>query len=141
MKQLLVFVLFASLFCWLAFSPVYKHVLLIRQALLRQEVDYLLEIGASGTYGYIDERMVAESRERLSRHGFQPSQLEYVIGSTSGEPADDPAAPLPRGVGLLLEIRYPYERLMDIDRLIGLTPPGPEARISASGMKMSEYVP
>ncbi|HEY8528498.1 MAG TPA: hypothetical protein VIL22_02310 [Paenibacillaceae bacterium] len=141
MKQLLVFVLFAPLFCWLAFSPVYKHVLLIRQALLQQEADYLLEIGASGAYGYIDRVMVAESRLRLARYGFRPELLEYDVGSTNGMPADQPSEPLPRGVGLRLEIRYPYERLLDIDRLIGLDVPGPEGRIAASGMKMSEYVP
>lgn len=141
MKQLLVFVLFAALFCWLMFSPVYKHVLVIRQALLQQEADYLLEIGASGTYGYIDGGMIAESRDRLASHGFQPGGLEYEVSSTTGVPADDSFSPLPRGVGLKLTIRYPYDRLLDIDRLIGIDPPPESARLSAGGMKMSEYVP
>jgi hypothetical protein len=141
MKQLLVFVLFASLFCWLMFSPVYKHVLLIRQALIQQEVTYLLEMGASGRYGYIDQEMVTESRERLSAYGFDPNRLSYEIASTSGAVADDRFAPLPRGVGLRLTIRYPYDNLLDLDRLIGLAPPANDARLSASGMKMSEFVP
>lgn len=28
--------------------PVYKHVVIVRQAVLQKEVDYLLEIGANG---------------------------------------------------------------------------------------------
>ncbi|WP_027094518.1 hypothetical protein [Cohnella thermotolerans] len=140
MKQLLVFLLFAALFCWLMFSPVYKHVLVIRQALLQQEVDYLLEVGASGRYGYIDGAMIDESKARLASHGFQPSLLEYAVGSTTGADASLPSRPLPRGVGLKLSIRYPYEKLLDIDRLIGIDPPA-DAEISAAGMKMSEYVP
>lgn len=141
MKQILVFVLFAAMFCWLMFSPVYKHVLIIRQALLQQEADYLLEIGASGRFGYIDGGMLTQSRERLAGYGFQPGQLEYVVSSTSGEPADDASTPLARGTGLRLTIRYPYDNLLDVDRLIGLASAPAEARITANGMKMSEYVP
>ncbi|MBB6694826.1 hypothetical protein H7B90_25855 [Cohnella xylanilytica] len=141
MKQLLVFLLFAATFCWLMFSPVYKHVLVIRQALLQQEADYLLEVGASGRYGYIDAAMIGESKARLARHGFDPSRLEYTVGSTTGADAGLPSLPLPRGVGIKLTIRYPYERLLDIDRLIGIEPPSASEGISAAGMKMSEYVP
>jgi hypothetical protein len=141
MKQLLVFVLFAALFCWLMFSPVYKHVLLIRHALLQQEADYLLEVGASGLYGYIDGTMLAESRGRLAAHGFKPAMLEYEVRSTTGVSADDGMAPVPRGAGIRLTIRYPYDHLLDIDRLIGVTPPPDEERMTAGGMKMSEYVP
>ncbi|CAI6080309.1 hypothetical protein [Cohnella sp. JJ-181] len=141
MKQLLVFVLFATLFCWLMFSPVYKHVVVLRQALLQQEADYMLEIGASGRYGYIDDTMVADSRARLSEYGFRPALLEYEVTTTSGLAGTDPAAPLERGSGLRLVIRYPYDGLMDIDRLIGVDPPPGEARLAAAGMKMSEYVP
>ncbi len=140
MKQLLVFVLFSALFCWLMFSPVYKHVLVIRQALLQQEADYLLEIGASGRYGYIDGGMLAESRSRMAAYGFQPGSLEYEVSSTTGAPADDPSRPLGRGTGLRLVIRYPYDNLLDIDRLIGIQPPSASARLTAAGMKMSEYV-
>jgi hypothetical protein len=46
-----------------------------------------------------------------------------------------------RGTGIRLVIRYPYDRLLDIDRLMGIEPPPESARISAAGMKMSEYVP
>lgn len=141
MRQLLVFVLFAAMFCWLMFSPVYKHVLIIRQALLQQEADYLLEIGASGRYGYIDSGMLMASRERLSGYGFQPEELEYEVTSTNGASAQDPTSPLERGAGLRLTIRYPYDNLLAIDRLIGIEPAPADARIAASGMKMSEYVP
>ncbi len=141
MKQLLVFVLFAALFCWLMFSPIYKHVLVIRQALLQQEVDYMLEIGASGRYGYIDGWMVEDSRSRLAQYGFSAGLLEYEIHSTTGAESGNPANPLPRGTGLQLRIAYPYENLLAIDRLIGLSPPSENARLSGRGMKMSEYVP
>jgi len=141
MKQLLVFVLFAGMFCWLMFSPVYRHVLVMRQALLQQEADYLLEIGSSGRFGYIDRHMIEESRSRLAAYGFRPGNLEYFVASATGEPADDPSRPLMRGTGLKLTIRYPYDRLLDIDRLMGIRPPPESARITASGMKMSEYVP
>jgi hypothetical protein len=140
-KQLLVFVLFAALFCWLMFSPIYKHVLVIRQALLQQEADYMLEVGASGKYGYIDAGMVAESRDRLSQYGFSPSQLNYEISTTTGAEGGNAAIPLPRGTGIKLLISYPYENLLQIDRLIGLDPPSEDARIAGGGMKMSEYVP
>jgi len=140
-KQLLVFILFATLFCWLMFSPVYKHVAVLRQALLQQEADYMLEIGASGRFGYIDGAMIAASRERLSQYGFQPEQLEYEVTTTNGLSGTDPAAPLERGSGLRLVIRYPYDGLMNIDRLIGVEPPLSTARLAAAGMKMSEYVP
>jgi hypothetical protein len=140
-KQLLVFVLFSALFCWLMFSPIYKHVLVIRQALLQQEVDYMLEIGASGRYGYIDREMVDDSRGRLAEYGFTSALLEYEIESTSGADSGNSMLPLPRGTGIRLRISYPYENLLHIDRLIGLAPPSEDARISGRGMKMSEYVP
>lgn len=141
MKQLLVFVLFSAMFCWLMFSPIYKHVLVIRQALLQQEVNYMLEIGASGQYGYIDEDMVAASRERLGAYGFNAALLEYEVASTSGAEGGNASMPLPRGIGLRLRVTYPYERLLDIDRLIGIAPPSEDARMSGRGMRMSEYVP
>lgn len=141
MKQLLVFVLFAAMFCWLMFSPIYKHVLVIRQALLQQETDYLLEVGASGKYGYIDGVMVAESRNRLAQYGFNPASLNYEISTTTGEEGDNPQAPLARGTGIRLLISYPYENLLNIDRLIGIEPPPADARIAGRGMKMSEYAP
>jgi hypothetical protein len=123
------------------FSPIYKHVLVIRQALLQQEVDYLLEVGASGRYGYIDGGMVAESRGRLSQFGFSAPLLNYEISSTTGAEGNNAANPLPRGAGIKLLITYPYENLLNIDRLIGLEPPSEDSRIAGGGMKMSEYVP
>jgi len=123
------------------FSPIYKHVLVIRQALLQQEADYLLEIGASGKYGYIDGGMIAESRERLMRYGFSAPMLQYEVTTTTGAEGDNSSIPLPRGTGIHLRISYPYENLLNIDRLIGLAPPSQNARIAGGGMKMSEYVP
>ncbi|MFS0723747.1 hypothetical protein [Paenibacillus sp. 1P07SE] len=123
MKTLLMFVLLASTMCWFMFSPIYKHVFMVRQAVLQKEVDYMLEVGAAGSYGYIDGAMVAASRERLSAYGMDADRAEYEVSSSSGLTATNPAAPLLRGTGLILTIRYPYERLFEIDRLIGLTPP------------------
>ncbi|MBB6638470.1 hypothetical protein [Cohnella thailandensis] len=140
MKQILVFLLFSGMFCWLMFSPVYKHVLVLRQALLQQEADYLLEVGASGRYGYIDEALIAESMARLEESGFEPDKLEYEVGSASGAEAGNASMPLARGEGIKLIIRYPYDGLLNIDRLIGIEPDD-DAFLSASGMKMSEYVP
>ncbi|MGG1639501.1 hypothetical protein MHH56_06715 [Paenibacillus sp. FSL K6-3182] len=141
MKQILVFVLFAGLLCWLMFSPIYKHVLIVRQAVLQQEVDYLLEIGASGTYGYISEEMQEQSRQRMARFGMQADKIEYKLATTSGVAASNPSAPVVRGTGISLTLSYPYEDLFEIDRLIGLAPPLPGERMRAFGMKMSEYLP
>ncbi|MFX3632673.1 MAG: hypothetical protein ACE3L7_18360 [Candidatus Pristimantibacillus sp.] len=141
MKNILVFILFAAILCWMMFSPIYKHVLIVRQAVLQQEVDYLLEVGASGTYGYIDEAMMEQSRERLAGFGMRSEAVSYEVLSETGDVATDASAPLPRGTGIKLTMSYPYEDLFQIDRLIGLTPPAPDERMRAFGMKMSEYVP
>jgi hypothetical protein len=123
------------------FSPIYKHVLIVRQAVLQQEVDYLLETGANGDHGYIDAAMMQQSRERLEGYGLLPGNVSFEVSSTNGWDATNPLSPLPRGVGLSLSISYPIEGLFEIDRLIGLTPPLSDARIRAAGMKMSEFVP
>lgn len=141
MKQILVFVLFSSLICWLMFAPVYRHVAILRQALLQKEADYLLEVGASGRYGYIDGEMIEASRRRLESKGFDPALLDYAVSTTSGADATNRNAPVLRGTGIRLVISYPYGRLFAIDRLIGLAPLPGDARMSAGGMKMSEYVP
>jgi len=141
MKQLLVFILFAATLCWFMFAPAYKHVLILRQALLQKEVDYLLEVGANGSHGYIDAGMINASKYRLANHGFNVSDLEYTVTTTSGADGTNPDAPVPRGTGIRLELSYPYERLFDIDRLVGLEPPPQGLRMTAAGMKMSEYVP
>lgn len=141
MRSVLVFVLFAATLCWLMFAPVYKHVFIVRQAVLQQEVDYLLEIGANGAHGYIDAAMIASSRDRLASYGLEPGKLVYEVVSTSGEDATNPQSPVKRGTGIVLTIHYPYERLFAIDRLVGITPPDEHERITATGMKMSEYVP
>jgi hypothetical protein len=141
MKQILVFILFAAMLCWAMFAPIYKHVVMFRQAMLQKEVDYMLEIGANASHGYIDGAAIEASRLRLAGHGFKPDQLEYVVTTTSGADGTNPAAPVHRGVGIGLVISYPYENLFEIDRLIGISPPAEHARMSAAGMKMSEYVP
>lgn len=141
MRQLLLFVLFAAMMCWMMFSPIYKHVVIVRQAVLQQEVDYLLEVGASGTYGYIGSGMLQQSAERLERLGLRPEELAYVAETTSGVSATNPGVPVPRGTGMALELSYPYENLFMIDALIGLNPIGPDERMRAYGMRMSEYVP
>ncbi|GIQ71015.1 hypothetical protein DUZ99_01525 [Xylanibacillus composti] len=141
MKQLLVFVLTAGLLCWMMFSAAYKHVAIARQALLQKEVDYLLEIGANGSHGYIHDAMIAQSKSRLEERGFDTSRLTYEVTTTSGLPGHLRDQPVPRGTGLLLTIRYPYGDLFAIDRLIGMTPPDPELQMAATGIKMSEYVP
>lgn len=141
MKQILIFVLFAALLCWLMFSPIYKHVLIVRQAVLQQEVDYLLEVGASGSYGYISGEMQEQSRQRMARFGMRPDKIEFELAAANGLDASDPSAPILRGTGISLMMSYPYENLFEIDRLIGLTPPLSNERMRAFGMKMSEYVP
>lgn len=127
--------------CWFMFSPIYKHVLIVRQAVLQQETDYLLEVGANGDHGYIDSAMMEQSKLRLASFGLQPGLVEFELSATNGASATSPAMPLPRGVGLSLAVSYPVDGLLAIDELIGLTPPPADARLKAAGMKMSEYVP
>jgi hypothetical protein len=141
MRNILVFVLFAAMVCWMMFSPIYKHVLIARQAVLQQETDYLLEVGASGSYGYIDAAMMEQSRERLEAFGMQPELVDFEVTADNGLMATDAASPLPRGTGIMLSMSYPYEDLFQIDRLIGLTPPPPGSRMRTFGMKMSEFMP
>lgn len=141
MKQILIFLLFAAMLCWFMFAPVYKHIVVVRQALLQQEVDYLLEMGANATYGYIDAVMLTASSFRLEEFGFSPERLQYNVTTTSGAEGTNPDAPVQRGIGIRLEITYPYGQLFQIDRLIGITPPSDEGKMRAKGMKMSEYVP
>lgn len=141
MRSLLMFILFAGMLCWMMFSPVYKHVLIVRQAALQQEVDYLLEVGASGSHGYIDAAMVAQSKQRLAAIGLRGDELQYEVASSDGSVATNASAPLLRGTGLELAITYPYDGLFTIDRLVGIDPPPTDARMRAYGMKMSEFVP
>ena len=141
MKQILVFILFSALLCWFMFSPIHKHVLIVRQAVLQKEVDLMLEIGANGSHGYIDDIMVEDSIQRLEERGFVASDLTYVVTTSSGDEGTSAERPVLRGIGIQLTVTYPYQRLFDIDRLIGIDPPDAADRMAASGMKMSEYVP
>lgn len=139
MKQLLAFILLTSLLCWFMFAPVYKHVLIVRQAALQKEVDVMLEIGANASHGYISMTMIEQSKQRLADIGFEPSDLIYTVHTTDGSPGTDPTQPLIRGNGLQLSISYPYDNLLQIDRLIGIYT-SREGRMAAGGLKMSEYV-
>jgi hypothetical protein len=141
MKQILAFILFATMLCWFMFAPVYKHVIILRQALLQKEVDYLLEIGASGLHGYISPAMVAASKVRLQDRGFVPNDLAYSVTTTTAVNGEDPGKPVKRGIGIGLQLTYPYNRLFVIDQLVGISVPSTAARMGATGMKMSEYVP
>lgn len=138
MKPLLVFVLMASMLCWMMFAPTYKHVHLMRWAVLQSEADYLLEIGANASHGYIDEAMIASSRLRLTARGFQAELLEYVISAEDGTPAHLATMPVPRGVGMQLVIQYPVSELLSIDRMIGIDTPA-ASWIVAEGWRMSEF--
>lgn len=108
---------------------------------MQKEVDYLLEVGANGNHGYINTLMIEDSRRRLADRGFETSKLLYKVETTNGVNGMEPTAPVLRGNGIKLTITYPYQRLFEVDRLIGITPPSGEERMGASGMKMSEYVP
>ncbi|MNR29092.1 hypothetical protein D3C85_1464560 [compost metagenome] len=141
MKQILVFILFATLLCWFMFAPVYKHIIIVRQAVLQKEVDYLLEVGASGSHGYINSAMIAESRARLAERGFVPGDIAYEVETSTGVSGMNAASPVWRGTGLRLKMTYPYQRLFVIDQLVGITVPAESDRMGATGMKMSEYVP
>ncbi|MEW9701249.1 hypothetical protein [Paenibacillus sp. SI8] len=141
MKQILVFILFAALLCWFMFAPVYKHVIIVRQALLQKEVDYLLEIGSNGSHGYINQTMINDSKDRMKARGFEPTDLVYTVTTTSGADGTHAGLPVWRGVGLSLKLTYPYHRLFVIDQLAGIAVPAQTDRMGAAGMKMSEYVP
>jgi len=141
MKQILVFILFSAMLCWFMFSPIYKHVLIVRQAVIQKEVDFLLEVGANGSHGYISDAMLQASRERLSARGFISTELQYVVTTSSGDDGTDSARPVLRGTGIRLLISYPYQQLFEIDRLVGISPPDASSRMTAHGMKMSEFVP
>lgn len=139
MKQILAFILFASLMCWILFSPIYKHVLLTRQAVIQQEVDFLLEVGASGKYGYVTDTLIADSKKRLANLGFNPANLQYDISSSLNfTPTSEQR--LPRGEVMTVTISYPYENLFLIDALIGIEPFGEHERMRSFGVKMSEYI-
>lgn len=140
MKQILVFILLSGLLCWLMFAPIYKHVAIMRHALLQQEVDYLLEIGANGDHGYISSAMLEQSRQRLAEKGFNPDSLVYTVRTSTGISAMNSESPVPRGTGIELRITYPFGHLFTLDQLIGLNGPEPDKKMAAYGMKMSEYV-
>lgn len=140
MRQIIVFVLLSGLLCWLMFSPIYRHVVVVRHALLQQEVDYLLEIGASGDYGYISNAMIEQSKQRLSQKGFNPEFLVYEVTTTTGASGMSSLFPVPRGTGIGLHISYPFGNMFLLDQLIGVRGPDPESTMMAYGMQMSEYV-
>ncbi len=141
MRQILVFVLLSGILCWLMFAPIYKHVVIVRHALLEREVDYLLEIAANGEHGHLGASMIEQSRSRLAAYGFEGTLLEYTVSTDTGAVATDASSPVQRGEGIFLRISYPFGNVFAIDRLLGLSGPSPNERMSAQGTKMSEYVP
>lgn len=141
MKQILAFLLLSLMMVWFTFAPVYKHILILRQASLQKEADYLLEVGASGRFGYIDAAMIQSSRQRLAGIGFEGGDLEYTITTTTGTDGTRADRPVIRGTGIRLVITYPYGNLFGIDRLLGIGAPDSQERMGAAGLKMSEYVP
>ena len=140
MKQILAFIMFSTIICWMMFSPIYKHVLITRQAILQQEVDYLLEVGASGQYGYISGSMVDQSKKRLAKFGLKTEELQYAVSSTAGQLFINDVYRVGRGEGIILSLSYPYERLTAIDALIGINPIPEGQLMRADGIRMSEYV-
>ena len=140
MKQILAFIMFSTIICWMMFSPIYKHVLITRQAILQQEVDYLLEIGASGQYGFISGNMVDQSKRRLARFGLKTEKLQYEVSSTAGQLLLNDGYRVDRGEGIVLSLSYPYERLTAIDALIGIESVPEGQLMRAYGLRMSEYV-
>ena len=141
MKQILVFILFATMLCWFMFAPVYKHVIIVRQAVLQKEVDYLLEIGANGSHGYInstdDSGFQGSDGGKRLHSGRSRLHGRYDYGGRG----NGSGMPVWRGTGLSLKMTYPYHRLFVIDQLVGITVPAGSDRMGATGMKMSEYVP
>ena len=140
MKQILAFIMFSTIICWMMFSPIYKHVLITRQAILQQEVDYLLEVGASGQYGYISANMVSQSKQRLVRFGLKTEKLQYEVSSTAGQQLINDGYRVVRGEGIVLSLSYPYERLTAIDALVGIESMPEDQFMRAYGIRMSEYV-
>lgn len=141
MKQIIVFILLSTMLCWLMFSPIYKHVLIMRQAVLQKEVDHLLEIGTNASYGYINEAMLNASRDRLLERGFNSTEIIYIISTTNGVSGTDANERVIRGEGIHLRISYPYHNLLHIDQLIGISISTSKERMAAGGIKMSEYLP
>ncbi|URN92576.1 MAG: hypothetical protein NAG76_11755 [Candidatus Pristimantibacillus lignocellulolyticus] len=140
MKQILAFIMFSTIICWMMFAPIYKHVLITRQAILQQEVDYLLEIGASGQYGYISANMIDQSKIRLAKFGLSTGRLQYTVSSTEGQLVVNDSYRVGRGNGIALSLAYPYERLTAIDALIGIEPVPEGQLMRVYGVRMSEYV-
>lgn len=140
MKGILSFVLLSGVICWMMFSGVYTHVLLSRQVLLQQEVNYLLEVATQARYGYISSSLITESKARLASHGLEEGNLTYLISSTTGQSAEDALHPIPRGEGIILKISYPFDGLLDINQLVGIHPPSSDAKINGFGQRMSEYI-
>ena len=135
-SPILVIVILAPLLVWLMLKPTYQHVLILRHAVIQKEVDYLLEQGAR--LGYVSTDMQNDSKQRLIDRGFESGKLEYSITSDTGSSATDPLNPLTRGIGLIVEISYPYDNTFLIDRLIGIDPPPATDRLKAKGIQMIE---
>jgi hypothetical protein len=140
MKGILSFVLLSGVICWVMFSGVYTHVLMSRQVMLQQEVNYLLEVATQSRYGYVSTELISESKLRLASRGLDSGKLDYLISSTTGQSAVDAIHPVPRGEGIILIISYPLDGLLDINQLVGIQPPSADKTINGFGQRMSEYI-
>ena len=140
MKAILSFVLLAGVFCWLIFSGMYNHTLLLRQGALEQEVELMLETATQAQNGYVSATMIERAMQHFEAKGMSRNKVQFTTSSTSAQSASNPLTPIPRGEGIRIQASYPYDGLLNINRLIGMVVPGDTDRFSYSATRMSEYV-
>lgn len=140
MKAILSFILLSGIFCWLIFSGMFHHALLLRQGALEQEVGLLLEKATQAQYGYVSSAMIEEAMQHLEAKGMSRQKVQFSITSTTASSATNPLTPIPRGEGIQIQASYPYDGLLTINRLIGMVVPDSSARFSYRASRMSEYV-
>lgn len=140
MKAILSFILLAGVFCWLIFSGMYHHVLLLRQGALEQEVELMLETATQAQNGYVSASAIEQAMQHFEAKGMSRQKVQLSISSTTGSSATNPLTPIPRGDGIRIQASYPYDGILNINRLVGMVVPGESDRFSYSATRMSEYV-
>jgi hypothetical protein len=140
MKAILSFVLLSGVFCWLIFSGMYNHALLLRQGALEQEVQLLLETATQAQNGYVSASMLERAMQHFEAKGMSRSKVQLTITSSNGQSAINARTPIPRGEGIHIQASYPYDGLLNINRLIGMIVPGESERFTYTASRMSEYV-
>lgn len=140
MKVILSFVLLSGVFCWLIFSGMYNHALLLRQGALEQEVELMVETATQAQNGYVSSAMIARAMNHFEAKGMSPSKVQLTISSSTAQSATNPLTPIPRGEMIRIQASYPYDGLLNINRLIGMVVPSSTERFSYSATRMSEYV-